>query len=358
MSEVGQGPWVIGQGAYSCPVARWLDHALNRHHVERLRANLGDAGRVLVFLGAGLSFGSARLTGRARFDDEQWGADPGGPGYRRRPYDFPDRPDWGPPFPPYQEIALDDDGLPVPSWPWLISRMRRELAQRCHEDEQESLSKFFRDEGPLDCAQLFRQTVGEANYREFLEGQFDARRHDFVRPTPSHAALVALGLPLIFTTNYDELIEDAHTEAGLPIRVSADEAEFKARAAQRPERHLVKLHGSIDRPNTIVLTRDDYSRARSSRREMLAHLRHELANGSFLFVGFSLSDPNFNLLHDDIRESLGMLAPVSYTVQGRHDPVKERYLTSLGVNTVWLDGWNHLPAFLRQINPRESAATT
>jgi hypothetical protein len=89
---------------------------------------------------------------------------------------------------------------------------------------------------------------------------------------------------------------------------------------------------------------------------MLLHLRHELANGSFLFVGFSLSDPNFNLLHDDIRESLGMNAPVSYTVQGLHDPMKERYLTSLGVNTVWLDGWNHLPSFLRQINPREAAA--
>ncbi len=87
---------------------------------------------------------------------------------------------------------------------------------------------------------------------------------------------------------------------------------------------------------------------------MLARLRHELVNSSFLFVGFSLSDPNFNLLHDDIRESLGMLAPVSYTVQGWHDSVKERYLTSLDVNTIWLDGWNDLPGFLRRINPQSA----
>ena len=71
--------------------------------------------------------------------------------------------------------------------------MRQQLAERCHADEQDSLSKFFRDEGPLDCAQLFRQTVGEANYREFLEQQFDVRRHEFVEATPSHEALVALG---------------------------------------------------------------------------------------------------------------------------------------------------------------------
>ena len=47
-----------------------------------------------------------------------------------------------------------------------------------------------------------------------------------------------------------------------------------------------------------------------------------------------------------------MLAPVSYTVQGWHDPVKERYLTSLDVNTIWLNGWNDLPGFLRRINPQ------
>lgn len=226
---------------------------------------------------------------------------------------------------------------------------------RCSEEEQESLSKFFRDEGPLDCAQLFRQTIGEVNYREFLEQQFDARRHEFVKPTPSHEALVELGLPLLFMTNYDELIEDTHTALGLSLRVSADEGEFKAHAAQRPDRHLVKVHGSIARPDTIVLTRNDYSRARATRREMLGHLRHELASASFLFVGFSLSDPNFNQLYDDIRESLGMLSPVSYTVQGWSDPVKERYLLSLGINTVWLDGWNDLPGFLRRINPKQVA---
>lgn len=88
-----------------------------------------------------------------------------------------------------------------------------------------------------------------------MEQQFDVRRHPFVRATPAQAALVALQLPLIFTTNYDELIESAHAEAGVAIRVSAHEREFKARVSERPAHHLV---------------------------------------------------------HDDIRESLGMLAPVSY----------------------------------------------
>jgi hypothetical protein len=38
-------------------------------------------------------------------------------------------------------------------------------------------------------------------------------------------------------------------------------------------------------------------------------------------------------------------------VQGRRNPVKERYLRSLDVNTIWLDSWNALPDFLIRINP-------
>ena len=137
------------------------------------------------------------------------------------------------------------------------------------------------------------------------------------------------------------------------MRVSISEEQFRARRAENPTRHLIKLHGSIDQPETIVLTRTDYARARADRKEMFNFLRSQMIETAFLFVGFSLSDPNFNLLHDDIRLVYGMNVPASYTVQGRRNPVKERYLRSLDVNTIWLDSWNDLPDFLTRINPAE-----
>lgn len=288
----------------------------------------------MVFLGAGLSFGAARLQSRASFDYDRYD--------RWWPHDFP-----------FADLTPDDDGLPLPSWPWLINRMCREIVSQSPQEEHASLRAFFIEEGPLDCAQLFRQTVGEANYREFLVAQFDASRQPFIRTTPSHSALVRLDLPLLFTTNYDELIEAAYLDAGQPLRVSIKEEQFKARRSEKPQPHLVKLHGSIDQPDTVVLTRLDYARARAGRTEMLTSLRNEMAETAFLFVGFSLSDPNFNLIHDDIRLVYGMNLPASYTVQGRRNTIKERYLRSLGVNTVWLDSWNDLPEFLALIRPIE-----
>jgi hypothetical protein len=307
----------------------WHEDPSNAGLVARLREMLADQGRLLVFLGAGLSFGAARLNSRARFD-----------------YDHLERPRW----PGEPRLIPDDDGLPLPSWRWLVNRLHEELVvAAASEDERRALFEFFCEEGPLDCAQLFRQSVGEANYREFLLRQFDAGRYDFIRITPSHQALVALKLRRLFTTNYDELIESAYHQAGERLRVSVTEAQFMAHR-RTDDAHLVKLHGSIDQPDTIVLTRSDYARARLERRAMLDNLRNELADFGFLFVGFSLSDPNFNTIHDDLRLVYGMNMPASYTVQGRRNSVKERYLRSLDVNTIWLSGWNELPSFLARIN--------
>jgi hypothetical protein len=133
-------------------MGRWVENGLNQEHMRNLRRALGGGGRVMVFLGAGLSFGAARFGGRAQFDNEQWGP--------------PKKEDDGEQPPSPYEIARDDDGLPLPSWAWLLSRMRKRLALE-FPDEERSLNRFFRDEGPLDCAQLFRQTVGQASIENF-----------------------------------------------------------------------------------------------------------------------------------------------------------------------------------------------
>jgi hypothetical protein len=69
-------------------------------------------------------------------------------------------------------------------------------------------------------AQLFRQIVGEPNYREFLTQQFDTRRRPDIGPTPSHEALVALELRLLFTTNFDPLLEDTYRAARVFLSAS------------------------------------------------------------------------------------------------------------------------------------------
>ena len=50
----------------------WHQSAANAAFLLRLRNLIAGQGRLLVFLGAGLSFGAARLQSRARFDYERY----------------------------------------------------------------------------------------------------------------------------------------------------------------------------------------------------------------------------------------------------------------------------------------------
>jgi SIR2-like domain len=296
----------------------WLIHDPDGQHVDDLRSQIGkDSASVLIFLGAGLSFGVGRFLGRASFE-------------RPSPW--------------------DDDRFP--SWPDLIDRMKQELFAGSDEATHRSYERFFEHNDYTDCAQLFRGSVGPEHYFEFLQSQFKVQDEDASRLTPSHAELVRLPIPELFTTNYDELIELTFTKAGgAEIAVSVTAEEFRAHQPAHPDRHLIKLHGTISRPETIVLTRDDYAASRKSRTEMFDHLAHEVHYASFLFVGFSLSDPNFNLIRDDARLAMGDDMPASYLAQERPDPVVRGYLDSLGVRTIALESWNAMPLLLNAINP-------
>jgi hypothetical protein len=285
---------------------------------ERIAA---DAGAIMIFLGAGLSYGVGRQLGRAAFE-----------------------------LPP-----ASPDEKRFPAWSHMIDRMREELvASTTDEPARLGIERFFRDQDQLDCAQLFRQRVGEERYQAFLRNQFETRPEDAANLTPSHQALVELPVSEIFTTNYDRLIELAYERWGQDLAISSTPEAFLAQRAERPARHLIKLHGDIDEPKTIVLTRDDYARSRLARAEMFRHLAQEARFSSFLFVGFSLHDPTFNLIRDDARMVMGDSLPKSYLVQQERDPVMARFLEDLGVHVIELFSWNELPSFLWQLNP-ESA---
>jgi hypothetical protein len=286
--------------------------------IAELRGRMAeDASAIMVFLGAGLSIGVGRALGRATFE---------------------------------MPTPLADDAR-FPSWPMLIDRMRVELRASAGEDEDGLIEHFMREQSPLDAAQLFRLRTPLERYREFLTEQFITLPADGARLTPSHAALVALPVRDLFTTNYDSLIELAFERGGRELAVSTTPVEFLHVAVDHPQTHLVKLHGTWERPDEIVLTRDDYARSRLERAEMFRRLAERARFTSFLFIGFSLADPNFNLIRDEARAVMGDAMPTSYLVQQRVDPVMRGYLRSLEVEVVELFTWNELPRFLRAINP-------
>lgn len=135
----------------------------------------------------------------------------------------------------------------------------------------------------------------------------EAILHEFTKKTQvseNHRILARLPISSIWTTNYDILLEDAIKTAGKTPDVKLTRENL---AQTRPGRDIViyKMHGDISQPQDTVLTKDDYERYETTHRLFIENLKGDLISKTFLFLGFSFTDPNIDYVLSRIRVLLG-----------------------------------------------------
>jgi len=123
-------------------------------------------------------------------------------------------------------------------------------------------------------------------------------------PTPNHRILARLPIRTYWTTNYDKLIEKALEEARKVPDVKYTEKQL---TTTRPERDAVvyKMHGDIDHPTETVISRDDYEEYPLKMEAFVWALRGDLVEKTFLFLGFSFTDPNIDYILSRVRVQYG-----------------------------------------------------
>lgn len=150
----------------------------------------------------------------------------------------------------------------------------------------EQLAEFF----ALSAPNRFQQLVYDMT-RSFDSAEAEALREK----SPMHLALAALDWRTIYTTNYDKHVEGALRDAGRSVAVLASFADFQGPRA-RDVCEVIKFHGTLDQPDTIVLTESTYFQRMALEAPPDQRLRADLLSHSFLFIGYSFSDFNIRYI--------------------------------------------------------------
>lgn len=99
----------------------------------------------------------------------------------------------------------------------------------------------------------------------------------------------------IVSTNCDHIIETAAATLGVPLKIFAEDSDL-VDFHSTPCLRLVKLHGDLDRKESLVFTEEQY-RELPKTKPVLIRTVVELFNSSrVLFLGFSMADPDFRQL--------------------------------------------------------------
>jgi SIR2-like domain len=181
---------------------------------------------------------------------------------------------------------------------------------------------------------------GLDSLQAYLRNSWKRSQKD-VMASPVHQALVGLGCDLIYTTNFDGFIEQAHR--GLNRRYRAIRSVKDLVNLRDGRTHIVKLHGDLSSPSTMVFTESSYFERLSFESPLDVKLRSDALGKSLLFVGYSLSDINiryllFRLQKQWETESKKNLRPKSYIFLGRPNPVQEDVLRNRGIEPIIATG--------------------
>lgn len=118
--------------------------------------------------------------------------------------------------------------------------------------------------------------------------------------TDNHRILARLPIETFWTTNYDNLIERALQENS-----KNPDVKFTVKSLSKTVRHrdatVYKMHGDISLPDEVILTRDDYERYHKDYSAFVTALSGDLVDKTFLFIGFSFTDPNLQHVLSRIR---------------------------------------------------------
>lgn len=189
-------------------------------------------------------------------------------------------------------------GAGLPGWADLVREFANELGD-CPPDAD------YRD-----IAQYYHNEHGRRQLVERLRDRLDACG---AQHTTVHKVLVKLSMSAVFTTNYDDLLERALRAAKLPYTSIVGNVDASFWSSDRLQ--LVKVHGDLNQPESIVITAEDYERFTAQRPALARLLAVTLQTRTVLFLGYSATDPDFRLILTHVRDESGQFARNLYTVQ-------------------------------------------
>jgi len=151
-----------------------------------------------------------------------------------------------------------------------------------------------------------------------------------------HESIVDLDFRLMYTTNYDDLIETAYQAAGKELKTIRAIEDLKETNSAVPQ--LVKFHGDFSAPSTMILTEASYFDRLQVDSPLDIRFRADVIGRPILFVGYSLKDVNLRYFLYRLSilwaSAAKGAAPTSYVVVPQFNPVEQTILENRGVQTI------------------------
>jgi hypothetical protein len=209
--------------------------------------------------------------------------------------------------------AIPNSGSSFKDWPDFLTH----AARRSSPKTQKLVRERIKAKDYLIASQLLKVDLAD-QWSTVLTEEFQQA----AAISRLHKAIISLNQRVIVTTNLDKLIEKAWNDSDVkryPTVISKiDQQVFKL--FRDGESYLIKIHGSIDEPESIVFDKSSYQRSAFSNRFYQDLINTLLLTHTFLFIGFSMDDPAVSLLVESHAHRFSETRPHYAFFSGKKQP--------------------------------------
>jgi len=229
----------------------------------------------------------------------------------------------------------------IPDWKDLTKSFAEEMLDI--EFKEDNVSDY------LKVIEIFEKRYGREKLCAKLRGLLDTTSLDIFN-SEFHIALLELPCSYLYTTNFDDLLEKSFEAINKPyqkIVTLKDIAEINYEKVQ-----ILKFHGDLSNPQSIIITESDYHRRFEFRDPMDIRLKADALGKSLLFLGYSFSDPNIRFLWHTLNQigvgKEGM--PPSYIVLIKPNILAIESLRTYGIKVITIDHSKELVEFAQELS--------
>ncbi len=175
-------------------------------------------------------------------------------------------------------------------WPTLLADIAHELGLSVDKEH--------------DLISLAQYHVNQAGNRSGIKRAILEEFSHQAQQSETHRILARLPIQTYWTTNYDSLIEDSLRSALKVADVKSDTSQL---SNTRPKRDAIvyKMHGDVTKPDEAIITKEQYETYYKSHEAFITALSGDLISKTFLFIGFSFTDPNLDYVFSRLRNQSG-----------------------------------------------------
>lgn len=198
----------------------------------------------------------------------------------------------------------NNGGKRPPTWNQLLQNL---IGMMNDDGDLPIINDYVQKEKFLEAAEIIIKNISPANFSGFIREELITPRY---QPSEVHKAILEIDPKIVITTNYDDIYDNfCRTGAAHEgYNVSKYYESHITSDLRSPVRLIIKAHGCISDVSKIVLTKSQYFKARQENLNFYKILDSLFLTHTILFIGYSLTDPDIQL----VLENVNISAPSSH----------------------------------------------